>query len=130
MFTHAVASHNQEDVELLAQVVSTLEAPRKNTEALNRVYQICKVFLGFARAFVPSQQAPFGFYNVHDDSFTFSMLDSDCSTNGYNSVPDYFGRDRSEAKNGELESMSGFLGAYLGENSSMNSLWNMDFSNF
>ena len=126
MFTHAVASNNENDVELLTQVLSTLEAPRKNTEVLNRLYQVCKVFLEFAKALVTSPQASFGVYNVQEDSFTFSMLDAD-SSNGYYQVPDYGGRD---GPDNDVESMTEFLGAYLGENSSMNSLWNMDFSKF
>jgi hypothetical protein len=124
VFTHAVASNNGNDVELLTQVLTTLEAPKKNTEVLNRLYQVCKVFLEFAKAFVTSPQASFGVYNVQEDSFTFSILDAD-SSNGYYQVPDYGGRDGSD---NDLESMTGFLGAYLGENSSINSLWNMDFS--
>lgn len=126
VFTHAVAANNENDVELLTQVLSTLEAPRKNTEVLNRLYQVCKVFLEFAKAFVTSRQASFGIYNVQEDSFTFSMLDGDGANVSYQ-VPNYGVRDRSD---NDLESMTGFLGAYLGENSSMNSLWNMDFSRF
>lgn len=130
VFTHSLASHCQEDVELLTQVLGTLEAPRKNTEALNRLYQVCKVFVEFAKAFFPLEQAPFGFYNVQEDSFTFSMVDSDSDAHGYNLVGNYLEKEGYEAQKEELEYMSAFLGTCLGENSAMSSLWNMDFSNF
>jgi hypothetical protein len=129
VFTHAMASHSQNDINLLVQVLSTLEAPRKNSEALNRLYQVCKVFVDFAKAFIPSQQPPFGFYNVQEDSFTFS-LNGEGNIYECNPAFNYSEENGSEAKVDEIESMSAFLGAFLGENSAVTSLWNMDFSNF
>lgn len=128
VFTHAIASQSKDDVELLFQVLNTLEAPRKNTEALNRLYQVCKVFVDFAKAFIQSQQPLFGFYNAQEDSFTFSIND-ESTTYEWSSAFNYLERGGSGTKNDELESMSAFLGTCLGENSALSSLWNMDIPN-
>jgi hypothetical protein len=126
-----LASHSEEDVALLTQVLNTLEAPRQYSEALNRLYQICRLFLDFARIFVPLQKPSFGFYNHEDDSFTFPQDGEDAvgnaSINGeggtYSNDWAGFGAD------GELDSMSTFLGNCLGENSAKNGLWNIDLTN-
>ena len=125
MFTHSIASHSQEDVALLAEVLNTLEAIRSTSETLNQLCQMCRVFLGFAKAFVQSQQPSFGFYNETDNSFTFPATRA---ISEYNSTPYFKGGDYAESRNDDLDSMSAFLGACLGDNSAIGGLWDLDFS--
>ena len=129
VFTHSIASHSNEDLELLTQVLHTLEAPRGHSEAVNRLYQVCRVFLEFAKAFVPLQQPSFGIYNQEEDSFTFPPNLSDGSTQIDNLTSYDPLIDGGEMKYDDLESMSAYLGSCLGENTAMSGLWNMDFSN-
>jgi hypothetical protein len=105
----------------------TLEAPRGHSEAVNRLYQVCGIFLEFAKAFVSSQQPSFGFYNQEEDSFTFPLNGADPES--YNSASLYSINDGTELRSDDLESMSAFLRNCLGENTTMGGLWNMDFSN-
>ncbi|TVY31773.1 putative transcriptional regulatory protein [Lachnellula subtilissima] len=126
VFTHSIASHSQADVDLLRQVLRTLEAGRSISAATNRLYEMCKVFLRFATAFVQSRQDCFGSYNQEEDSFTFPM---EANTNNVYNMASEFSRSGSasfENMQENLVPMSAFLGTYLGEN--MNGLWNMDFS--
>lgn len=130
VFTHALASHSGEDIELLRNVLDTLEAPRQTTEALNRLYQVCRVFLDFAEAFIPLQKPSFGFYNQADDSFTFPESGQTLSNSVSNRLFDMSMSNNTAAfeVGDDLDSMSTFLGNCLGENSAMTGLWNMDFS--
>jgi hypothetical protein len=125
VFTHSIASHSQEDVTLLSQVLKTLEAGRSISAATNRLYEDCAAFLRFATAFVGSTQNSFGSYNQDEDSVTFPLI----GTGDYSTVmPDF---DTAEGLGGmqdELQPMSAFLGSFLGENTVMNGYWNMDFS--
>jgi len=127
VFTHSIASHSQADVDLLRQVLRTLEAGRSISAATNRLYEMCKVFLRFATAFVHSRQDCFGSYNQEEDSFTFPM---EAHTNNvYNLASSEFSPSGSggfETMQENLVPMSAFLETYLGQN--MNGLWNMDFS--
>lgn len=122
VFTHSLASHSQEDVELLTQVLQTLEAGRNISAATNKLYELCKVFVRFATAFVGSRQNCFGSYNLEDDCFTFPVD----STGHYFNIASDFGS--LDALKGDLVPMSAFLGTCLGENQAMSGLWNMDFS--
>jgi hypothetical protein len=128
VFTHSIASHSQEDVGLLAEVLNTLEAIRSTSEILNQLCQMCRVFLGFAKAFVQSQQPSFGFYNEMDNSFTFPDIGGVSATYDHNAAPNLMREDGAEGTNGDLDSMSAFLGACLGDNSAMGGLWDLDFS--
>ena len=86
---------------------------------------MCRVFLGFAKAFVRSQQQSFGFFNEVDNSFTFPTLNS---AYDYCVGPDMTTADRAECRNDDLDSMSAFLGQALGDSSAMGGLWELDFS--
>jgi len=125
VFTHSIASHSQEDVNLLGQVLRTLEAGRSISAATNRLYEVCKVFVKFAIAFVRSRQNCFGSYNQEDDSFTFPI---DSTGNYYNAESGFGPAGAFESIHDDLVPMSAFLGTYLGENQTMNGLWNFDFS--
>jgi hypothetical protein len=125
VFTHSIASHSQEDVSLLCQVLKTLEAGRDISAATNRLYEDCKAFLRFATAFVGSTQSSFGSYNQDEDSVTFPLIGvGDYST----AMPEFDPAGGFEDMQDELQPMSAFLGSYLGENTAMNGHWNMDFS--
>jgi hypothetical protein len=128
VFTHSIASHSQEDVALLAEVLNTLEAIRSTSETLNQLCQMCRVFLGFAKAFLQSQQPSFGFYNEADNSFTFSATGAISGSYEHNQTPYSMGGDGAESRNGDLDSMSAFLGVCLGDNSAIGGLWDLDFS--
>jgi hypothetical protein len=125
VFTHSIASHSQEDVELLSQVLTTLEAGRSISVATNRLYEDCKAFLRFATAFVRSTQKSFGSYNQEDDSVTFPLM----GAGDYNNIiPEFDYVGGFESMQDDLLPMSAFLGSYLGESQAMNGFWNMDFS--
>jgi hypothetical protein len=128
VFTHSIASHSLEDVELLRQVLRTLEAGRNISVATNRLYEVCKVFLRFATAFVRSRQDCFGSYNQEDDSFTFPVMEGGAAGQFYDVASGFESGDILESMNGNLVPMSAFLGSYLGENQSLNRLWNLDFA--
>jgi hypothetical protein len=125
VFTHSIASHSQEDVALLAEVLRTLEAIRSTSETLNQLCQMCRVFLGFAKAFVCSQQQSFGSFVELDNYFTFPTINS---AYDYYVGPDMMTADRVECRNDDLDSMSAFLGQALGDSSAMGGLWELDFS--
>jgi hypothetical protein len=82
----ASLDHSQDDVELLSQVLRTLEEGRSISAATNRLYEVCKVFLRFATAFIWSRQNCFGSYNQEDDSFTFLIMGIGSATHYYNAV--------------------------------------------
>jgi len=128
VFTHAIASHSMEDVELLDQVLQTLEAGRSISTATNKLYEVCKVFLRFATAFVRSRQNCFGLYNQEEDSFTFPIMGSETSSHFYSVASEFGTENVLESMNGDLVPMSAFLGNYLGENQALNGLWNLDFA--
>lgn len=90
---------------------------------------MCRVFLGFAKAFVQSQQPSFGFYNEADDSFTFPSTGGVSVTYDFHPARNFLREDGAESRNGGLEPMSAFLGACLGDNSAIGGLWDLDFSN-
>jgi len=122
VFTHSIASHSQGDVELLSQVLQTLEAGRNISAATNQLYEDCKAFLRFATAFVRSTQNSFGSYNQEDDSVTFPLMGTDCN------IPEFDAAGGFESMQDDLLPMSAFLGTYLGENQAMSGFWNIDFS--
>ncbi|KAE9381116.1 hypothetical protein N431DRAFT_1642 [Stipitochalara longipes BDJ] len=125
VFTHSIASHSREDVELLSQVLQTLEVGRSISAATNRLYEDCKAFLRFATAFVRSTQNSFGSYNQEDDSVTFPLM----GPGDYNTAfPAFDLAGEFEGIQDDLLPMSAFLGTYLGEGQAMNGFWNMDFS--
>lgn len=124
VFTHSMASHSQEDVELLGQVIHTLEAGRSISAATNRLYLDCKAFLRFATAFVRSTQNSFGSYNLEDDSVTFPFT----GQGDYNNTFPHFDPEGSVEMQDDLLPMSAFLGTYLGENQPVTGFRNMDFS--
>ncbi|KAL5321049.1 hypothetical protein ACEPPN_011859 [Leptodophora sp. 'Broadleaf-Isolate-01'] len=130
VFTHAIAAHSPTDVSLLSQTLTTLESMRSRSETHTKLCQKCRVFLRFAKAFVSSQQQPpSGFQNEEDGSFIFSTTGGDPGG--------YFGDGGTDlgfppsyglgAGNGDLESMSAFLGSCFGENSMMGGIWNTGF---
>ncbi|KAH7364088.1 fungal-specific transcription factor domain-containing protein [Rhexocercosporidium sp. MPI-PUGE-AT-0058] len=128
VFTHAIAAHSPSDVSLLSQTLTTLESMRSRSETHTKLCQKCRVFLRFAKAFVSSQQPPSGFQNEEDGSFVFSTTGD---PGGYFgdacadlSFPTSYGLG---AGNGDLESMSAFLGSCFGENSMMGGIWNTEF---
>lgn len=137
VFTHAIAAHSQSDVSLLFQTLTTLESMRSRSETHTKLCQKCRVFLRFAKAFVQSQsQNPSsGFQNEEDGSFIFSttattmMGDSvgylaDVGVGAGAEFPEYYGLG---AGNGDLESMSAFLGSCFGEGSMMGGIWNTGY---
>ncbi|KAH8585442.1 fungal-specific transcription factor domain-containing protein [Bisporella sp. PMI_857] len=126
VFTHSIASHSQDDVELLSQVLRTLEEGRSISAATNRLYELCKVFLRFATAFIQSTQTFLGSYNKEDDSFTFPIMGTDSTSQYYNAIQ-FSSGNTCETMYDDLLPMSAFLGACLGENQAMSGLWNIDF---
>jgi len=110
---------------------------RSRSETHTKLCQKCRVFLRFAKAFVQSQsQNPSsGFQNEEDGSFIFSttattmMGDSvgylaDVGVGAGAEFPEYYGLG---AGNGDLESMSAFLGSCFGEGSMMGGIWNTGY---
>lgn len=126
VFTHALVSHGNEDIVLLSNVLETLEAPRQSTEAINRLYKVCRLFLNFAKSFVESNTSSFGHYNQTEDSFTFPHEMDILRSSSSDFVPSAESLQNLEPGN-DLESMSLFLGNCLGENSALPGLWNMNF---
>lgn len=137
VFTHAIAAHSQSDVSLLSQTLTTLESMRSRSETHTKLCQKCRVFLRFAKAFVQSQsQNPSsGFQNEEDGSFVFSTTGAtmmgesvgylaDVGVGSGADFPNYYGLG---AGNGDLESMSAFLGSCFGEGSMMGGIWNTGY---
>jgi hypothetical protein len=124
VFTHSIASHSQDDVELLGHVLQTLEAGRSISVATNRLYEDCKAFLAFAKAFVRSTQNSFASYNQEDDSVTFPLM----CTSEYSTLPEFDPAGGFQSMQDDLLPMSAFLGTYLGETQAMSGFWNVDFS--
>ncbi|KAG4429451.1 hypothetical protein IFR05_015062 [Cadophora sp. M221] len=129
VFTHAIAAHSPTDVTLLSQTLTTLESMRSRSETHTKLCQKCRVFLRFAKAFISSQQQPpSGFQNEEDGSFIFSTTGDPGG---------YFGDMGTDlgfptscglgAGNGDLESMSAFLGSCFCDNSMMGGIWNTGF---
>lgn len=121
VFTHALASHSHSDVLLLSQVLITLKAGKSISAATNRLYEVCKVFVRFATAFVESRQSWVGDYDEVEDSFTFPLGNE----NQYSSISD-IGEEWQMGEN--LIPMSAFLGTCLSGNQGTGGLWGVDFS--
>jgi hypothetical protein len=129
VFTHCIASHSEEDVELLDQALNALTPVRNLSESGDRLYQVCSVFLRVARAVNQSQQLSFGSYDSINNSFTFPAV-SDSRLGGHQlaenlGFPFPFHDTGLGFRNSDVQQMSQFLDTFLVEQQTEDGLWNV-----
>ena len=71
IFLHAASATSWEDLELLDQVVSSLERIQSVSRACERLYQICATFARLARGLMQTHTSHFGTYTDGDDTLRF-----------------------------------------------------------
>ncbi|KAK1148863.1 hypothetical protein N8T08_008748 [Aspergillus melleus] len=71
IFLHATSATSWSDLELLDQVVSSLERIRSASRACERLYQICATFARLARGLMQTHSSHFGIYTDEDDTLRF-----------------------------------------------------------
>jgi hypothetical protein len=129
VFTHCIASHSHEDVDLLSQALDALEPVRNLSESGDRLYQVCSVFLRVAKAVNQSQQLSFGNYDSINNSFTFPAPSDDRLGNFQ--APENLGfpfpfHDTGLGfRNSDVQQMSQFLDTFLVEQQTEDGLWNV-----
>ncbi|KAB8241117.1 hypothetical protein BDV35DRAFT_385211 [Aspergillus flavus] len=96
IFLHAIAATSSDDIQLLNEVVESLQHIRYVSPSSERLYQICSTFLQIARELVKTRQSCVGAYNQLEDSLQFatdagpmSIFEPDC-------LQSLFGTDTSE----------------------------------
>ncbi|KAK6820050.1 hypothetical protein RU639_007048 [Aspergillus parasiticus] len=96
IFLHAIAATSSDDIQLLSEVVESLQHIRYVSPSSERLYQICSTFLQIARGLVETRQSCVGAYNQLEDSLQFatdagsmSIFEPDC-------LQSLFGTDTSE----------------------------------
>lgn len=96
IFLHAIAATSSDDIQLLNEVVESLQHIRYVSPSSERLYQICSTFLQIARGLVKTRQSCVGAYNQLEDSLQFatdagpmSIFEPDC-------LQSLFGTDTSE----------------------------------
>lgn len=127
VFTHFIASHNQEDLELLSQALEALAPIKDLSESGDRLYQVCNVFLRVAKAVHQSQQLSFGDYDSINNSFTFPAV-SDNQLGNQQSSENYgasfpFHDTSLGFRSADVQQMSQFLDTFLVEQQTEDSLW-------
>lgn len=132
IFTHALASKDQEDIDLLEQVLASLEAVRQMSEAGYRLYELCAAFIRVTKAVASdSHQQPFPLFGIYDDQSGSLKFPPFGDGIGYN-LANYCDTDTTdngmgEIRNADLDNASAFLGNWLGENMALNNIFNMEF---
>ncbi|KAH8424477.1 Zn(II)2Cys6 transcription factor [Aspergillus melleus] len=71
IFLHATSATSWSDLELLDQVVSSMERIRSASRACERLYQICATFARLARGLMQTHSSRFGIYTDEDDTLRF-----------------------------------------------------------
>ena len=96
IFLHAIAATSSDDIQLLYEVVDSLQHIRYVSPSSERLYQICSTFLQIAKGLVETRQSCVGAYNQLEDSLQFatdagpmSIFEPDC-------LQGLFGADTSE----------------------------------
>ncbi|KAE8140310.1 fungal-specific transcription factor domain-containing protein [Aspergillus pseudotamarii] len=96
IFLHAIAATSSDDIQLLYEVVDSLQHIRYVSPSSERLYQICSTFLQIAKGLVKTRQSCVGAYNPLEDSLQFatdagpmSIFEPDC-------LQGLFGADTSE----------------------------------
>ncbi|KAE8161566.1 hypothetical protein BDV40DRAFT_313021 [Aspergillus tamarii] len=96
IFLHAIAATSSDDIQLLHEVVDSLQHIRYVSPSSERLYQICSTFLQIAKGLVETRQSCVGAYNQLEDSLQFatdagpmSIFEPDC-------LQGLFGADTSE----------------------------------
>jgi hypothetical protein len=129
VFTHCIASHSQEDVVLLCQALDALAPIRDLSEAGDRLYQVCSVFLRVAQAVNQSQQLSFGNYDSINNWFTFPVASD--SQIGNNPPTENLGLSFPFHDTGlglrmaDVQQMSQYLDTFLVEQQAEDGLWNV-----
>ena len=79
IFLHAISAKDIQSIELLTQVVRSLETFRKVSQGAERLYQVCAPFTNIAEKLVQSQQLSVGIYNEQKDSLRLPDTPGDTS---------------------------------------------------
>ncbi|KAE8402964.1 hypothetical protein BDV37DRAFT_272511 [Aspergillus pseudonomiae] len=85
IFLHAIAATSSDDIQLLTEVVDSLQHIRSVSSSSERLYQICSTFLQIAKGLVRTKQSCAGTYNEFENSLQFtddagpmSIFEPDC----------------------------------------------------
>ncbi|KAF5865898.1 hypothetical protein ETB97_001966 [Aspergillus alliaceus] len=96
IFLHAIAATSSEDIQLLEEVVGSLEHIRRVSPSSERLYQICSTFLQIARVLVETRHSCVGTYNQLEDSLQFAADTGPASIFEDDSLQDLFGMEISD----------------------------------
>lgn len=67
-FLYVVASKSNQDLQILEEVVHTMNGVREASHASRRLYRICNAFLRLARELSQARYSSIGIYDHHNDS--------------------------------------------------------------
>ncbi|KAF4979220.1 hypothetical protein FZEAL_4529 [Fusarium zealandicum] len=81
IFLHAIAASSLEDVQLLSDVVETLESAQKGHAGTKKLYQICATFARLARRMVEARNSCVGMYDHSTDSLQLAGATEDVPWN-------------------------------------------------
>lgn len=72
VFLHAISAASSADVQLLEDVVATLDGVRDSSKYSERLYKICAILAGLAKQLSGSQNAFVGAYQPQKDALCFT----------------------------------------------------------
>ena len=78
-----------DDLQLLEDVVESLQKIQRVSHSSNRLYQICFTFTRIARGLVEARKSSVGVYNQQDDSLRFLYNNNDGTGQGSIFEPDF-----------------------------------------
>lgn len=89
IFLHSIAATSLDDLQLLEDVVESLQKIQRVSRSSERLYQICSTFARIASGLVEARKSCVGMYNKQDDSLQFLHNNND--TTGQISIfePDF-----------------------------------------
>lgn len=77
IFLHAIAASSLDDLQLLEDVVESLQKVQQVSRSSESLYQICSTFAQIARGLVEARKSCVGMYNQQDDSLQFLHNNND-----------------------------------------------------
>ncbi|KAF2136053.1 uncharacterized protein K452DRAFT_148698 [Aplosporella prunicola CBS 121167] len=121
VFTHAMATFDEDDITLLRETVNALNQLKEVNSGVRRLFDVCKAFLNTAEVISRSQKKVDGVHRQDDGSLVLSPFSGEAIATGDLAWPggmadfDMSGMD-----------ISAFLGNWLGTNRPVTDMLNLD----
>ncbi|KAH8680093.1 hypothetical protein BGZ60DRAFT_401267 [Tricladium varicosporioides] len=128
IFLHAIAATSLEDVQLLDDIVGTLQNFRGTSQRSERLYQICATFARLARALTETRNSCVGAYNSQEDSLRLFPSVGQVSIFQPESLQNSLESDMLDPlSHSEAHDISTILSSWATECPSAMDLWGMNF---